>query len=66
VRKLWDLPIMSNPYGRAIKESVPQMDIFSALPLLCQPSTEVLENLVQSDDNDDTKRSVKGISRNKG
>jgi hypothetical protein len=41
---------------RAIKESFHQMDVLSTLPLLSQPSTEALENLAQSDNNDNTKR----------
>jgi exosome complex component RRP46 len=37
---------------RAIKESVPQMDVSSALPPLGRSSAEALENMAQSDDED--------------
>jgi exosome complex component RRP46 len=40
---------------RAIKESVPQMDVSSALPPLFQPPAEALENVAQSDDDEDIK-----------
>jgi exosome complex component RRP46 len=42
---------------RAIKKSVPQMDVSSALPPLDQPSTEALKNMAQSDDDDDMQMS---------
>ena len=47
---------------RAIKESFHQMDVLSTLPLLSQPSTEALENLAQSDNND-TRNLTKQRSR---
>lgn len=44
---------------KAIKESIPQMDVTSALPPLSQSSAEAMENIAQSDD--DIKMSDQGF-----